>query len=257
MSSRYSFSISVKKFWLLVVPAVIIVFVSGGMLGYFLVDKVIMPNFTDLKNRNDVIVPSLVNLNSDTAAQAAFDLGLRIIRSEREYSNEIPRNTVISQEPVPGEKVKRGRHIFVVLSNGPEVATIPSVEGLAEGPAKSALRQGGFENISVIFRFDQKVPAQFSIETEPSAGTRTSRDVPLRLILSRGQRPTHATVPNLVGEMFSQAQSTIEDRGLRVGRVRHEQSSVMSAGQIISQSLTPGADVPLESVIDVVVVAER
>ena len=257
MGSKYSFSISVKKFWLLVVPIAAAVFVGGGALGYFLVDKVIMPNFTDVKNRNDVIVPSVVNLDVDEAAQRAFDLGLRIIRKEREYSDNKPLNSVISQEPAAGEKVKRGRHIFVVLSNGAEVGTIPGIEGLAEGPARSALRQAGFENISSVFRFDQRVPAQSSIETEPSAGTRTSRDVPVRLILSRGQRPTHAAVPNLVGEMFSDAQATIVERGLRVGRVRTEPSSVMSAGQVISQSLSPGADVPLESVIDVVVAAER
>jgi serine/threonine-protein kinase len=257
MGSNYSFSISVRKFWLMVFPSVIIVLAWGFILGFFLVDKVIMPQFTDLQNKNDVEVPSLVNVNVDVAAQTAFDLGLRIIRNEKEYSDNVPFNTIISQNPTAGEKVKKGRHISVVISNGAEVAVIPETQKLAEGPAKSTLRQAGFENITAIFKYDSQILPQSAIETEPSAGTKTSRDLPIKLYLSKGKRPTHATVPNLVGEMFSQVQATIEEKGLKLGRVRTEASSVMSAGQIISQSLTPGTDVPLESVIDVVVAAEK
>lgn len=257
MNSKYSFSISVKKFWLAVIPSVIIVFILGGAIGFFLVDKIIMPQFTDLQNKNDVVVPSIVNLDVDSAAQTAYDLGLRIIRKEKEYSDDLPLNSIISQDPEAGESVKKGRHIFVVLSNGSEVAEIPNIAKLAEGPAKSALRQAGFENISTIFRYDARISPQSAIETEPVAGTRTSRDIPVRLYLSKGQRPTHSTVPNLVGEMLSDAQTIIEERNLKLGRVKTEENSVMSAGQIISQSLTPGADVPLESVIDVVVAAEK
>lgn len=241
----------------MVVPSVIIIFALGGIIGFFLVDKIIMPNFTDLQNKNDVVVPALADLDVDEAAQIAYDLGLRIIRKEKEYSDDIPFNAVISQDPQVGENVKKGRHIFVVLSNGPEVAEIPSVTKLAEGPAKSTLRQAGFENISVIYRYDSRILPQSAIETEPSAKTKTSRDIPVKLYLSKGVRPTHATVPNLVGEMFSEVQTTVEDRGLKLGRVRTERNSVMSAGQVISQSLTPGIDVPLESVIDVVVAAEK
>lgn len=257
MSSKYSFGISVKKFWLLVIPAVILSLFIGGILGFFLVDKVIMPKFTDLQNKNDVEVPQITGLDVESAAQIAYDLGLRIIKKDKEYSNTKPVNSVISQDPKASERVKKGRHIFVTLSNGPEVGTIPHIEKLAEGPAKSALRQAGFENITVGIKYDSKIPPQFAIETNPPSETKTSREVPVVLYLSKGQRPTHATVPNLVGEMFSQAQITIDEKGLKLGKVRYEVSSVMAAGQVILQSLTPGNDVPLESSIDVVVAAER
>jgi serine/threonine-protein kinase len=169
----------------------------------------------------------------------------------------VPRNFVISQEPQQGEVVKRGRHIFLTLSSGSEISTVPVVERLAEGPARSTLRQAGFDNISVRLAFNERIPLDAAIETDPPSGTRTSREVPVIIFMSNGPRPTHTNVPNVVGEMLSQAQGIIEGRGLRLGRIRYEMSSVMSAGQIISQSLTPGADVPLESSIDVVVAAER
>ena len=257
MGSRYSFSISVIKFWLVFLPISILVLFAGGAIGYHLVDKVIMPHFTDLQNRNDVTIPHVVGLSADDAAQRAFDLGLRIIRNQREFSDDVPANSVISQEPQQGKVVKRGRHISVVLSRGPEVGTIPNVERLAGGPAQSELRRAGFENISIVHRFNEEVPAQSAIGTEPSAGTRTSRNVPVRIIVSRGQRPTHTTMPNLVGEMLSDAQAAVEERGLRFGRVRTAPSSVLAPGKVISQSLTPGANVPIESVVDVVVAAEN
>jgi len=127
---------------------------------------------------------------------------------------------------------------------------------LAEGPARSALRQAGFENNSSRAVFNEKIPLNSAIDTDPPSGTRTSREAPLVLYMSRGQTPTHANVPNIVGEMLSQARATVEGRSLRLGRIRYEKSSVMSVGQVISQSLSPGSDVPLESSIDVIVAIE-
>jgi serine/threonine-protein kinase len=257
MSSKYSFSVSVKNFWLVVLPLAFLMLVIGGAAGFLIVDNVIMPRFTDLQNRNDVIVPDLVGMDVERAAQTAFDLGLRTIRNRREFSDFEPHNSVIGQEPKVGETVKRGRHIFLTLSRGPEVAQIPTVEGLAEGPSRSELRRAGFENLSSRHVFNERIPLNAVIETQPAAGTRISRDGPVVIMISRGPTPTHANVPNVVGEMLSEARSTIESRGLRIGRVRYEESRIMSAGQVISQSLTPGTDVILESTIDVVVAAER
>jgi serine/threonine-protein kinase len=257
MSSKYSFSVSVIKFWLVVLPLALLTLAAGGVAGFLVIDNIVMPRFTDLQNRNDVAVPGLVGKNVDNAAQAAFDLGLRTIRNRREFSDAKPLNTVIGQEPAAGEVVKRGRHIFLTLSRGPEVAEIPEVRGLAEGPSRSELRKAGFENLSTRSVFNERIPLNSAIGTQPAAGTRTSRDGPIVILISRGPTPTHANVPNVVGEMLSQARSTIDGRGLRVGRIRYEESRVMSPGQVISQSLTPGTDVALESSIDLVVAAER
>ena len=257
MSARYSFSISVKKFWLLLVPIVLLSLLLGAVCGFLFVDKAVMPKFTDLQNKNDVVVPSLIGLDAETAAQTAYDVGLVVVKKYREYSDVKPFNSVISQEPVSGENVKRGRHIFVTLSSGAEVGEIPDIRGMAEGPAKSALRLAGFENISLVINFDSRIPANFAIETNPPSKSRTSRDVPVTLNLSKGQKPTHVNVPNLVGEMLSSAQTTLGEKGLKLGKVSFAASSFMGAGQVISQSLTPGSDVPWESTIDVVVAAER
>jgi serine/threonine-protein kinase len=257
MSARYSFSISVKKFWTIFVPIILLSLLLGAIGGFLLVDKAVMPSFTDLQNKNDVIVPSLIGLDVETAAQKAYDVGLVIVKKYREYSDVKPFNSIISQDPVSGESVKRGRHIFVTLSSGAEVGEIPEVRNLAEGPAKTALRLAGFENITLVINFDSRIAANFAIETNPPAKSRTSRDVPVTLYLSKGQRPTHANVPNLVGEMLSNAQAVLGDKGLKLGKVSFAASSFMDAGQIISQSLTPGSDVPWESSIDVVVTVER
>jgi len=257
MSARYSFSISVKNFWLVFVPIVLLTLILGAVAGFLFVDKAVMPKFTDLQNKNDVVVPPLVGLDVETAAQTAYDVGLVVVKKYREYSDVKPFNSVIAQDPPSGESVKRGRHVFVTLSSGAEVAEIPEVRGMAEGPAKTALRLAGFENISLAIVFDYRIPANSAIETNPPSKSRTSRDIPITLYLSKGQKPTHINVPNLVGEMLSTAQATIGEKGLKLGKVSFAASPFMSAGHVISQSLTPGSDVPWESTIDVVVATER
>ncbi len=215
-----------------------------------------MPKVTNLSNRGDVVIPKIVDLSYDTAKQLLYNDGLRISVREKAYDEHKEVNTILTQDPLAGKKVKRGRHLFVTVSKGKEAAQIPEVMKLSEGPAKSALRSVGFDNIKVDYVYSGNVPRNSAVFTRPKAGTSTSREVDVRLYLSKGARPTHATVPNIVGEMLSTAKRQVRKDGLVVGTITYDRSSVMGAGRIVSQSLTPGSSVKLESRVNLVVSAK-
>lgn len=253
MSRCYNFSIEAKKFWLILIPIFIAFGVLSFGLGYIIVDKVLMPNVTNLSNKGEVEVPVIKGLDNKVASQKLYNLGLRLMVSGKEYDEEVGEGTILSQDPLAGKKVKRGRHISVILSRGSEVGEIPSVKTLSEGPAKTALRKSGFSNIVVKNVYNSSIDKGNTIGTIPEWGVKTSRTADLTLLISKGEKPTHTTVPNLVGEMLSTSRERIDSVGLFIGHISYEKSTIMGPGHIINQSIAPGTSVKLESKVDIVV----
>lgn len=255
MKKYYKFEVPVKKFWTIGVPGLFILLILCVIAGFLLVDKVVMPRVTNIKNRGDVEVPNLVGMSAKDATALLYDKGLHLSVGEKEYSDK-PEKEILLQQPTPGKKVKSGRHIFVTVSRGPEVAELPSVKELAEGPAKTVLRKAGFFNIEVKQKYHKSIERNLAITTDPMEKLSTSREATINLYISKGPEPTHAVVPNLVGEMLSVAEEKLTEVELKVGSVTYTNSSVMSPGQIVSQSVSPGANVSLNSKVSLVVSAQ-
>ena len=67
-----------------------------------------------------VVVPDVTGSFQALAEVALSREGLRIGPVEREYSDEVPSNRVISQRPEPGSTVPEGREVRLVVSRGPQ-----------------------------------------------------------------------------------------------------------------------------------------
>jgi serine/threonine-protein kinase len=222
-----------------------------------MVDRLIMPRVVGISNRGIIDVPDLVEMHFEEARQQLYDIGLRLQVNGHEYSDSHLKGSILSQQPPAGEKVKKGRHVCVIVSDGPEVGQIPKVSNFTEAAARRALREEGFRNVSSRTVYDEKYPQNLVVETEPPGGARTSREMPVVLKISNGPRPTHADMPNVIGEMLSDAQSQILDQGLVVGRIEYRSSPSSREGSVVSQSVPPGTHVPFESSVDLVVSGSR
>jgi beta-lactam-binding protein with PASTA domain len=90
------------------------------------------------------IVPDLVGLTFTDTQVAVEPLALGVSEAERQFSDTVPVDTVISQTPLPGEQVERGTGIVVVVSKGPDVVTMPALGGLTFDVASATLTEAGF-----------------------------------------------------------------------------------------------------------------
>jgi beta-lactam-binding protein with PASTA domain len=255
MKKNYTINISVERLWKFYLPLGILLLTTGFLVGVWSVDAFIMPRVVGVSNKGEIVVPSLVNTLFDEAREKLYSIGLRVQVSAWEYDSKFPKGFVISQQPGPGEKVKRNRVLNVVLSKGQESDTIPEIKELTEPLARSALRRSGFGRISVKRVYDEKVLQDQVIRTEPKSGTIISREVPVEIIISKGTRPTHVLAPSIIGDMLSEAQDKIEESGLVVGSISYQHGSGSPAGTVISQSASPGMNLPLESAVDLTVAA--
>lgn len=255
MKKNYTISISARKFWTLFLPLTILFMIIGGISGLLIVDRYVMPNITGVKNRGVLKVPKIVTMHWEEARQSLYDIGLRLQIQSWEYNDTIERNYIIIQNPPPEEDVKRGRHIFAVVSKGHEIDTIPNVIKMKERIGKNVLRDAGFSNIIVYKAFNEIVEKDHIARTVPVRGTVISREIPVEVTISKGPKPTHAEVPNVIGETLAEAKKRIEESELIVGNIEYKIGTSSRPGSVISQSIPPGTNAPLESRINLVVSA--
>jgi eukaryotic-like serine/threonine-protein kinase len=90
------------------------------------------------KRPAQVEVPPLTGLTQEQAVTALEDAHLTLGTPTTQPSQE-PEGTVVSQNPLPGEKVDRNSPVDIVLSAGPETVTVPDLTCLTYGKASSEL----------------------------------------------------------------------------------------------------------------------
>jgi eukaryotic-like serine/threonine-protein kinase len=95
------------------------------------------------KRPAQVEVPDLTTLTQDEAV-AALEAAHLTLGTPTSQPSEEPEGTVVSQNPLPGEKVDKNSQVDIVLSEGPSDVTVPDVVCESLGKAESDLEKAGF-----------------------------------------------------------------------------------------------------------------
>lgn len=252
--SYYTLSVRVRTFWTIILPLAIVVCIAGAVIGMLVVDRLIMPQIVSV-DKGIVEVPDLIDMPWRDARQKLYNKGLRLNQTAKEYNDTIARGNIISQEPAPGTKMDKSkrRSVKVKVSKGSEIATVPDMRNIKVRIATRKLQEQGFHVEETIKRYANTVDKDNVITTDPEPGVEISREVPVKVYVSKGKKPTKTTVPNLVGEMLSDARRMIKENDLVVGTITTEKTASSKPGMVISQSLSPGNNVPFHSTIDLTV----
>ncbi|MGM0461044.1 MAG: PASTA domain-containing protein [Fibrobacterota bacterium] len=253
MKNYYKFEISRKKFWTICVPLFMGTVLLSVFIAYFLVNNIIMPRYTDLSHRNVVDAPELKDRAFKAARQECYNLGLRLNVAREEYSDSVPENIVMSQSPEAGTRVKRGRSISVVVSKGAEISKIPELRNLPFGPARLELHDQGFRHIQQEAVYSDEIDQGRVVSVVPESGMEVSREQTITVNISQGARARSAQMPNVVGNMFSEAKNSILSAGLQVGDIQYTVDEGRRPGVVLRQSVSPGRSVDFDTKVDLVV----
>jgi serine/threonine-protein kinase len=117
-----------------------------------------------------VVVPNVVNISSDSAANQLGALGL-ITTTQSEANDLIPAGNVIRTDPAAGAEVDKGGTITLVVSTGATPVQVPNVVGMSESQARDALQNANLKSrvvqVDVPFGSPQ---ANVVIDQNPAAG---------------------------------------------------------------------------------------
>lgn len=166
-------------------------------------------------------VPNFVGLAPAYAEQLASQNGLLLSREERFYSSDVPVGHVVSQEPAPGTKVRRGWRVRVAESLGPQRVTIPSVIGDSERAAELNLQRRGLDVGSVSTISTPELPSDQIVAQSPPPDAQGIVSPKVNLLYNAPAAAEKTYVmPDLVGASLAEATVAVTDAGLKVGGLR-------------------------------------
>ncbi|MBU3742482.1 MAG: PASTA domain-containing protein [Candidatus Kapabacteria bacterium] len=209
----------------------------AGCIGVFvLLDQLVLPSVVHAGKT--VTVPSLTGKTVDDALQLMVQNDLALVQPREQYSDKVPKGRIISQLPYAGALVKAGRRIYVTVSKGIEMATVPNVRGMNLRDARMAMMRAGLAIGDISYEASDSVEANRVLAQSTPSGQELSFGSVCHVVVSSGRAVV--AVPDVRSLTVQQASAALAASGFLVGRIDYRSSSAFAANTVIDQS--PGSD---------------
>ena len=195
-----------------------------------------------------VEIPDLVGQTQADATATLEQLGL-VVLITKQTSADAPEGEVIAMRPNPGGKVPTGTTIELQVSSGPNLVTVPNVQGASVGDATAQIEVLGLL-VTVVEDSSDRVAVGNVISQAPSGGVGVKTGSTVTLTISKGKQT--GTVPNITKMDINNAQNALIAAGLVLG-AQSEANDAAPVGQVISQDPAAGTSVAAGIAVNVVI----
>lgn len=205
----------------------------------------------------ELTVPDVIGQTQERAVKALEDMGFTVDVTEA-FDENTAKGNVISTSPKAESKEKRGGVIRLVVSKGKEEkeeeVTVPKIEGLTEGEAKSSLQSAGLTSGTARSAFSDTVEEGRIISQSIKSGTKVPKDTAVSYEVSKGKEIKEVYIGNAErnGSSESAVTNYLTERGLNVSRTEQYHESIPK-GNVISYSPGNGSTVTAGSTVNIVV----
>ncbi len=173
-------------------------------------------------------VPDLTGLSLEEVDEVTRAKKIRYNVTDSVFFRELPRGTVVKQNPRQGMKVKTNRTIYLSMNAmNPERVTMPTVTGVSLRQARAILETYGLNLGKISYKPDiaiNNVLQQMIDNTEALPGSMVIKGSAINLVLGRGLSDQTTMVPNLVGIDVLTAKELLADRYLNYGAIVYDNS---------------------------------
>ena len=175
-----------------------------------------------------IVVPDLAGLTVDEVDDVTSSRHLRFEVVDSVFSTEMPRGTVVKQNPNARSRVKKNRKIFLTMNAvNPEMVSMPQLVGLSFRQARLALQNAGLIQGAIQYKPDfakNNVLQQMHNDSVINEGTVITKGAVIDLVLGMGLSSKTTRVPDLVGLGLEEASAIISDYFLNLGALTYDLS---------------------------------
>lgn len=200
-------------------------------------------------------VPNVINEEMETAVERGEKAQLSVQVYDKQYSNEIPENRVLSQTLKSGSMADINEVLGIVISAGIEKTYVPNVVGMDSEEAVQKLKDAGLV-VSTKEEEYRAAPGTIgwqSLEENLETETGTAIEVLISKGLSGGDSSKAEIVDDMTGMSYDAAADLMAGKYLYLVRMAEEYSDTVPAGSIIRQEPAAGSTLNQNSNIQVVV----
>ena len=139
-------------------------------------------------------VPSVVNTTRENAEVAIKNAKLSVGGIKEEFSDTVTKGNVISQSIAANTSVEEGVTVDLVISKGPEKATVPNLWGNPKDRAVEKLHAAGL-NVEVYEEYSDETEGRV-FKTSPAADEKVAHGSTVKIYLSKGPKPAEKPSTN-------------------------------------------------------------
>lgn len=175
-----------------------------------------------------ITVPDLTALTTDEVGDVTTSRHLRYEVIDSVFSNELPRGTVLKQNPKANSRVKKDRKIFLTMNAvNPEMVSMPALVGLSNRQSRLALQNAGLILGDISYQPDyarNNVLQQMHNGSVINEGTEITKGTVIDLVLGMGPSSETTRIPDLIGVGLEAATDMIADYYLNIGAITYDES---------------------------------
>jgi eukaryotic-like serine/threonine-protein kinase len=215
-----------------------------------LMDKVILPWYV---SSPETRVPSVLGLSEAEAVERISDSNLDPVVSDTTFDEKYPVGTVLLQNPGPGETVKHGRRVYLYISGGDPIVTVPSLKGRSIRDAKFTLERVGLR-LGNTDEVPSNNPKGMIFDQQYTEGTRLKKGESVNVYVSSGvDEETGITVPDVIGKSLSEAERILRENMLVVGKINYQRSFSLLPNTVLDQYPSSGNKIKEGEAVDLFV----
>jgi eukaryotic-like serine/threonine-protein kinase len=197
----------------------------------------------------EVAMPDVVGMKAISAQQILQGRGIGMKVEDRIYST-LRVDSVVRQSPPATMRVKIGQFAHVVLSLGPQRATIPRLEETSLRAARIELLRSGLQVGEISSAYLPGWGTDEVIRQDPAPGTTDNVSPHVDFLVSLGSRPPAYVMPELVGLTLNEAEAQLKSAGLKLGKFTPSSAPGVARGSVVGQTPARGQRVDATSVIE-------
>ncbi len=230
----------VKKF--LIALVIFIAFI-------WIMNVVVMPWYVSSPEKR---VPKVVGMNETNATKTLKDSDLVPVISDTTFDENYPRGTIIYQRPNADDIVKVGRRIYLFISGGEPVVTVPQLKGKSLRDARFALERLGLY-LGHIDSVSSDSPKDMIFDQQYAVGTPLKKGDSVGVSYSIGSVAGSVMVPNLIGKSLNEAEQVLADSSLKVGKINYQRSFSLLPNTVLDQYPSKGSKLNPGDAVDLFV----
>jgi serine/threonine-protein kinase len=212
-------------------------------LGFFIAGSII-------SHSKKVEIPDVAGQSVVDALDALSLKKLNLQIAEKAFDSVIPRDYIVSQYPEPGEEVKEGRIIRVVVSRGIMQTKVPNVENTSLREAQGILKREGWIVGRIAFVSSVHAEEGKVISQTPQSDSDVLPDSKINLLVSAGKKKHYFYMPDLIGRNIEEAKKLIKNLMLVEGEIKEEKTNDWENGTILEQNPQVGYMVSYGDAVD-------
>lgn len=199
------------------------------------------------------VTPDLTGKSISGALDALAPLNLSLLKEGTEFNNTVAIGSVLRQRPPAGTKVREGKVIRVVVSQGGETVFAPSIMSLPLRNAEMLLRQNQLVLGEVTESYSLRMEKGLVLSQDPRSETSVERNSMLNVVVSAGEPPDDIKlIPEFVRKNINDVSKWAAEGGVKL-TIEKDAGSLFPYGTVLAQEPPPDAIVSNETELRVTI----